>query len=151
MKQSCRAGSTTDDAIIRGLRALVDNDLALLLLLHSQGGAFGFKGRRAAPGQVKAIARSSPRTAGNVGNGGGVEEYPTLMRSATRSISIRAGRRSEDRFELCRRRASGRRRRRRDQPADIGIKGNSHMLMAGQEQRRDRRAIQSGWSERVSR
>jgi pimeloyl-ACP methyl ester carboxylesterase len=65
-----------------------------VLLLHSHGGAFGFKVAEQRPDKVKAIVAIESATAGNVGKAAALKNTPTLMLSATTSISIRAGRRS---------------------------------------------------------
>ena len=46
---------STDDAIIAAYIALVDKVCPCVLLLHSQGGTFGFKVAEQRPDKVKAI------------------------------------------------------------------------------------------------
>jgi pimeloyl-ACP methyl ester carboxylesterase len=130
MKQSVPRWLTTDEAIIAAYVALVDKVCPCVLLVHSQGGAFGFKVAEQRPDKVKAIVAVEPATAGNPGKAAALKSTPTLMlfgdyvdqhpRWATfKKIdleyagAVRAGGGTVDVINL----------------PDIGITGNSHMMM----------------------
>ena len=110
--------------------ALVDKVCPCVLLLHSQGGAFGFKVAEQRSDKIKAIVAVESASAGNVGKAAALKNRPTLLlfgdyvdqhpRWATYkkidleyAAAIRAGGGTVDVINL----------------PDIGIKGNSHMLM----------------------
>src|SRR5262244_1995014 len=130
MKQQVPRWLSTDDAIMAGYLALVDKVCPCVLLVHSQGGAFGFKVAERRPDKVKAIVAIESATAGNVGKAAALKNTPTLMlfgdyvdqhpRWATYkkidlayAAAVRAVGGTVDVINL----------------PDIGIKGNSHMLM----------------------
>jgi pimeloyl-ACP methyl ester carboxylesterase len=130
MKQSVPRWLTTDDAIIAAYVALVDKVCPCVLLLHSQGGAFGFKVAEQRPDKVKAIVAVESATAGNLDKAAALKNTPVLMlfgdyvdqhpRWATfkkvdlaYADAVRAGGGTVDVINL----------------PDLGIKGNSHMLM----------------------
>src|SRR5215213_6786101 len=68
MRQSVPRWLSTDKAIIDAYVALVDKVCPCVLLLHSQGGAFGFKVAEQRPDKVKAIVAIESATAGIVAN-----------------------------------------------------------------------------------
>jgi pimeloyl-ACP methyl ester carboxylesterase len=130
MKQSVPRWLTTDDAIIAAYIALVDKICPCVLLVHSQGGAFGFKVAEQRPDKIKAIVAVESATAGNVGKAAALKNTPALMlfgdyvdqhpRWATfkkidlqYADAVRGGGGTVDVINL----------------PDLGIKGNSHMLM----------------------
>jgi pimeloyl-ACP methyl ester carboxylesterase len=130
MKQSVPRWLSTDDAIIAAYVALVDKVCPCVLLLHSQGGAFGFKVAELRPDKVKAIVAVESATAGNLDKAAALKGTPVLMlfgdyvdqhpRWATfkkidlaYADAVRAGGGTVDVINL----------------PDLGIKGNSHMLM----------------------
>jgi hypothetical protein len=130
MKQSVPRWLSTDAAIIAAYLALVDKVCPCVLLLHSQGGALGFKVAEQRPDKVKAIVAVESATAGIVAKAAALKDTPTLMifgdyvdqhpRWATfkkidldYAAAVRAAGGSVDVINL----------------PDIGIKGNSHMLM----------------------
>src|SRR6266487_2263749 len=130
MKQTVPRWLSTDKAIVDAYVALVDKVCPCVLLLHSQGGAFGFKVAEQRPDKVKAIVAVESASAGDVGKAAALKNTPTLMlfgdyvdqhpRWATYkkidleyAAAIRAGGGTVDVINL----------------PDIGIKGNSHMLM----------------------
>ena len=101
-----------------------------MLLVHSQGGAFGFKVAEQRPDKIKAIVAVESATAGNVGKAVALKNTPALMlfgdyvdqhpRWATfkkidleYADAVRGGGGTVDVINL----------------PDLGIKGNSHMLM----------------------
>jgi pimeloyl-ACP methyl ester carboxylesterase len=121
---------STDDAIMTAYLALVDKVCPCVLLVHSQGGSFGFKVAEQRPDKVKAIVAIESATAGNVSKAAALKNTPTLMvfgdyvdqhpRWATfkkidteYAQAVRAAGGTVDWINL----------------PDIGIKGNSHMMM----------------------
>jgi pimeloyl-ACP methyl ester carboxylesterase len=130
MKQIVPRWLSTDNAVIAGYIALVDKVCPCVLLLHSQGGMFGLKVAEARPDKVKAIVAVEPAGAGNRDKAGSLKDVPMLMLfgdyvasherwAAFRKINldyaaaVRAGGGTVDVIDL----------------PDIGIKGNSHMIM----------------------
>ena len=130
MKQQVPRWLTTDDAIVAAYLALVDKVCPCVLLVHSQGGAFGFKVAEQRPDKVKAIVAIESATAGDVAKAAALKSTPTLMVfgdyvdehprwSTFKKIdteyanAVRAAGGTVDWINL----------------PDIGIKGNSHMLM----------------------
>ena len=130
MKQAVPRWLSTDKAVVDAYVALVDKVCPCVLLLHSQGGAFGFRVAEQRPDKVKAIVAIESTTAGDVGKAAALKNTPTLMlfgdyvdqhpRWATYkkidleyAAAMRAGGGAVDVVNL----------------PDIGIKGNSHMLM----------------------
>ena len=79
MKQSVPRWLSTDDAIIAAYVALVDRVCPCVLLLHSQGGAFGFKVAEQRPDKVKAIVAVESATAGNLDKAAALKDTPVLM------------------------------------------------------------------------
>jgi pimeloyl-ACP methyl ester carboxylesterase len=121
---------TTDDAVLAAYIALVDRVCPCVLLTHSQGGPFGFKAAQARPDKVKAVVAVEPASAGNVDKAAALKDSPVLMvfgdyvDQDSRWVSyrktdlgyaaaIRTAGGSVDVISL----------------PDIGIKGNSHMMM----------------------
>jgi pimeloyl-ACP methyl ester carboxylesterase len=130
MKQSVPRRLTTDDAIIAAYITLVDKICPCVLLVHSQGGAFGFKVAEQRPDKIKAIVAIESATAGNIGKAPALKNTPALMlfgdyvdqhpRWATfkkidleYADAVRGAGGTVDVINL----------------PDLGIKGNSHMLM----------------------
>src|SRR5262249_29417700 len=79
MKQTVPRWLSTDKAIVDAYVALVDKVCPCVLLLHSQGGAFGFKVAEQRPDKVKAIVAVESATAGDVGKAAALKSTPTLM------------------------------------------------------------------------
>jgi pimeloyl-ACP methyl ester carboxylesterase len=130
MKQSVPRWLSTDDAIIAAYVALVDKICPCVLLLHSQGGAFGFKVAEQRPDKVKAIVAVESATAGNLDKAAALKGTPVQMLfddyvdlhalwatfkkiDLAYADAVRAGGGTVDVINL----------------PDLGIKGNSHMLM----------------------
>jgi hypothetical protein len=130
MKQQVPRWLSTDDAIVAAYIALVDKVCPCVLLSHSQGGAFSFKVAEQRPDKVKAIVAVESATAGNVANAPALKSTPVLMlfgdyvdehpRWATfkkidlaYAAAVREAGGTVDVINL----------------PEIGIKGNSHMLM----------------------
>ncbi len=130
MKQNVPRWLSTDDAIIAAYVELVDKICPCAVLMHSQGGAFGFKVAEKRPDKFKAIVAIEPATAGVVANAPALKNVPVLMvfgdhvgehlRWATfkkidlaYAEAVRAGGGKVDVVNL----------------PELGIKGNSHMMM----------------------
>jgi pimeloyl-ACP methyl ester carboxylesterase len=130
MRQTVPRWLSTDQAIIDAYVALVDKVCPCVLLLHSQGGAFGFKVAELRPDKVKAIVAVESATAGIVANAPKLKNTPVLMVfgdnveqhprwAAFKKIdteyanAIKAAGGSVDWINL----------------PEIGIRGNSHMMM----------------------
>src|SRR5262245_12774687 len=64
MKQGVPRWVTTDDQIIAGYVELVDKVCPCVVLVHSQGGSFGFKVAEARPDKVKALVLAEPSATG---------------------------------------------------------------------------------------
>ena len=139
MKQAVPRWLSTDKAIIAAYIALVDKVCPCVMLLHSQGGAFGFKVAEQRPDKVKAIVAVEAATAGNVAKAPKLKNMPALMifgdyvdqhpRWATfKKIDT----------EYARCDARRRRHGRVDQSSRHRHQGQFPHADAGQEQRRDR-------------
>jgi hypothetical protein len=130
MKQQVPRWLSTDDAIMTAYIALVEKVCPCVLLVHSQGGSFGFKVAEERPDKVKAVVAIESATAGNVSKAAALKNTPTLMifgdyvdqhpRWATfkkidteYAQAVRAAGGTVDWINL----------------PEIGIKGNSHMMM----------------------
>jgi pimeloyl-ACP methyl ester carboxylesterase len=130
MKQVVPRWLSTDDAIIAAYTELVDKVCPCVLLFHSQGGSFGFKVAQARPDKIKAIVAVESAGAGNPERAAALKATPVLMlfgdaidkdsrwvtyrKSDTDyAAAVRAGGGSVDVVEL----------------PDVGINGNSHMLI----------------------
>ena len=130
MRQSVPRWLSTDDAIIKAYVALVDKVCPCVMLLHSQGGTFGFKVAEQRPDKVKAIVAIESATAGIIANAPKLKDVPVLMMfgdyvdehprwSTFKKIDMEYGNAIK---------AAGGKVDWINLP-DIGIKGNSHMLM----------------------
>ena len=130
MKQIVPRWLTTDDAVIAGYVALVDKVCPCVLLLHSQGGSFGLKVAEERPDKIKAIVAVESASAGNLSKAAALKNIPILMVFgdnvdlhprwvAYRKLdleyadAVRAAGGQVDVINL----------------PDVGIKGNSHMMM----------------------
>jgi len=120
----------TDAAIIAAYTALVDKVCPCVILFHSQAGSFGFKVAQARPDKVKALVAVEPAVAGDKDKAGNLKGIPTLvvygdyiandsrwpkMRQIGLDYAdaVRAAGGKVDVINL----------------PEVGIKGNSHMLM----------------------
>jgi hypothetical protein len=134
----------TDDAIIAAYTELVDKVCPCVILFHSQAGAFGFRVAQARPDKVKALVAVEPAVGGDIAKADVLKAIPTLMifgdyieqdsrwpkmRQADLDFAqaIRAAGGSVDVVNL----------------PDVGIKGNSHMLMMDKNNREVAELIQN--------
>jgi pimeloyl-ACP methyl ester carboxylesterase len=130
MKQLVPRWLSTDDAIIAGYVALVDKVCPCVLLLHSQGGSFGLKVAEARPEKIAAIVAVESAGGGTLAKAAALKSVPILMMFgdnvdlhsrwvAYRKLdleyadAVRAAGGKVDVINL----------------PNIGIKGNSHMVM----------------------
>jgi pimeloyl-ACP methyl ester carboxylesterase len=130
MKQTVPRWLTTDDAIVAGYIALVDKVCPCVLLTHSQGGAFGFKVAEARPDRIKAIVAVESATAGNAAKAAAVKDIPILMMFGD-NVDLHprwVAYRKLDLDYAAAVRAAGGKVDVINLP-DIGITGNSHMVM----------------------
>jgi pimeloyl-ACP methyl ester carboxylesterase len=130
MRQTVPRWLSTDAAIIAAYTALVDKVCPCVVLAHSQGGSFAFKVAEQRPDKFKAIIAVEPATAGVIANAPKLKDIPVLVMqgdyvdqhprwAAFKKIAteygnaIKAAGGTVDWINL----------------PEIGIKGNSHMLM----------------------
>jgi pimeloyl-ACP methyl ester carboxylesterase len=130
MKQSVPRWLSTDKPVLDAYLALVDKICPCVLIAHSQGGMFGFKAAEQRPDKIKAIVAVESASAGVVANAPKLKDIPVLMLfgdyvdqhprwAAYKKIdteyanAIKAAGGNVEIVSL----------------PDLGIKGNSHMLM----------------------
>lgn len=129
-KQGVPRWTTTDEPTIAAYNALVDRVCPCIVLAHSQGGAFAFRVAQARPDKVKALVLVEPAGHGDLARaavlkdtqiltvfGDYIEQdprWPTIRGNVTRFLGEveKAGGKPEV-IDL----------------PNIGIRGNSHMLM----------------------
>jgi hypothetical protein len=130
VRQSVPRWTTTDDAIIAAYTALVDKVCPCVILFHSQAGTFGFKVAQARPDKVKALVAIEPAGPGDPRQAAKLANIPTLfvygdyIAQDARWPTIRKNgvafgeevRKAGGKVDVV------------DLP-EIGIKGNSHMVM----------------------
>jgi hypothetical protein len=120
----------TDAAIIAAYTELVDKVCPCVILFHSQAGAFGFKVAQARPDKVKALVAVEPAVAGDKAKAAALKDIPIVMifgdyvEQDTRWPKMRQG---DVEFGEAVRAAGG--SVEVINLPDVGIKGNSHMLM----------------------
>jgi pimeloyl-ACP methyl ester carboxylesterase len=129
MKQGVPRWVTTDDAIVAAYIELVDKVCPCVVLVHSQGGSFGFKVAEARPDKVKALIAVEPSATGSkdkvaalkmpiaVIYGDNAKEHPRWGKIRQNVVgyadAIKGAGGSVEVIDL----------------PDIGIKGNTHMMM----------------------
>lgn len=130
MKQGVPRWVTTDEQIVAAYIALVDKVCPCVVLVHSQAGSFGFKVAEARPDKVKALIAVEPSATGAKENVAALKDIPIVViygdnaKDHPRWGKIRqnvvnyvgAIREAGGKAEVI------------DLP-DIGIKGNTHMVM----------------------
>ena len=130
MKQGVPRWTTTDDAIVAAYVELIDKVCPCIVLVHSQSGSFGFKALEARPDKIKALVAVEPTLGGDKNKVASVKGTPVLMvfgdnaKDHPRWSKIRQG--GVDYAGVLK--AAGGSVDIVDLP-DIGIKGNSHMMM----------------------
>jgi hypothetical protein len=147
-KQGVPRWTTTDDAIIAAYIALVDKVCPCVVLVHSQAGQFGQKVAQARPDKVKALVLVEPAGLGDSKLIDRLKDTPILtvygdyIEQDSRWPTIRA---NELKF-LEQVRAAGGRYEVVNLP-QIGIRGNSHMMMMDRNNLQVADVIQ-GWLEK---
>jgi len=130
MKQGVPRWTTTDDQIIAAYIELVDKVCPCIVLVHSQSGTFGFKVLEARPDKVKALVAVEPTLGGDKNKVASIKNSPVLViygdnaKDHPRWSKIRAG--GVAYFDVLK--SAGGSVDVVDLP-DMGIKGNSHMMM----------------------
>jgi len=130
MRQTVPRWLSTDKVIVAAYLALVDKICPCVMLVHSQGGTFGFQVAEQRPDKIKGIVAVEAASPGNIANAAKLKDIPVLqifgdyvdqhprwstfkkMDTAYGEAIKQAGG-TADWINL----------------PDIGIKGNSHMLM----------------------
>ncbi len=147
-KQNVPRWTTTDDAIIAAYTALVDKVCPCVVLVHSQAGQFGQKVAQARPDKVRALILVEPAGLGDPNKIAQLAGTPILtvygdfIEQDSRWPAIRA---SQIKM-LEQVRAAGGRYEVVNLP-QIGIKGNSHMMMMDRNNQQVADVIQ-GWLEK---
>jgi len=143
VKQIVPRWTTTDDAIIAAYTAEVDRVCPCVILFHSQAGQFGFKVAQARPDKVRALVAVEPAGIGDPDKASALASVPVLMlfgdfieldkrwpKMRQNAIAfgdkIKAAGGTVDVIDL----------------PTIGIRGNSHMMMMDQNNRRVADVIQ---------
>lgn len=130
MKQGVPRWTTTDPEIVAAYVALVDKVCPCVVMVHSQSGNFGYKALEARPDKVKALVAVEPTVGGDAKKVDSVKGTPIL-------VVIGDNAKDHPRWKAIRDHsvnyqkafnASGGKLDLVDLP-DVGIKGNSHMVM----------------------
>ena len=130
MKQGVPRWLTTDEQIIAAYVTLVDKVCPCVVMVHSQSGTFGFKVAEARPDKVKALVAVEPTLGGDKNKVALLKNTPVLMmygdnvKTHPRWSKIRQG--GVDYAETLHK--GGGTVDIYDLP-DMGLKGNSHMIM----------------------
>ena len=129
-KQAVPRWLTTDDAIVAAYVELADKVCPCVVMVHSQSGTFGFKVLEARPDKVKALVAVEPVLGGDRNKVASIKSTPILVvygdnaRDHPRWSKIRQG--GVDYAGVLK--TAGGTIDVIDLP-DVGIKGNSHMIM----------------------
>ena len=130
VKQGVPRWTTNDDATIAAYIAEIDRVGPSVVMVHSQSGSFGFKVAQARPDKVKALVLAEPAGGGNKDKAAALKGVPTAIIFGDNAKDhprwskirqnvigygdlIKQGGGSVDLIDL----------------PDIGIKGNTHMMM----------------------
>ena len=130
MKQGVPRWTTTDDQIVAAYIELVDKVCPCVVLVHSQAGNFGFRVAEARPDKVKALVSVEPSVPGTRDKVANLKDIPIVViygdnaKDHPRWGKIRQN--VHDYLGLIRQ--AGGKVDTIDLP-DIGIKGNTHMMM----------------------
>ena len=130
MKQIVPRWLSTDDAVLAGYTALVDKVCPCVLLLHSQGGGFGLKAAEMRPDKIKAIVAVESAGGGTLAHAAKLKNVPVLMIFGD-NVDLHprwVAYRKLDLDSAAAVRAAGGKVDVISLP-DVGIKGNSHMVM----------------------
>ncbi len=130
MKQGVPRWVTTDKEIVAAYTALVDKVCPCVVMVHSQSGTFGYQVLEARPDKVKALIAVEPTLGGDPKKAASVKNTPIL-------VIIGDNAKDHPRWKAIRQhsvnyqaafKAAGGKLDLVDLP-DVGIKGNSHMVM----------------------
>ena len=130
MKQAVPRWLTTDEQIVAAYIELVDKVCPCVVLVHSQSGSFGYKVLEARPEKVKALVAVEPTLGGDRNKVDAIKGTPILVlygdnaKDHPRWSKIRQG--GVDYAAVLK--SAGGKIDVVDLP-DVGIKGNSHMVM----------------------
>jgi pimeloyl-ACP methyl ester carboxylesterase len=130
MKQAVPRWLTTDEQIVAAYVELVDKVCPCVVLVHSQSGSFGYKVLEARPEKVKALVAVEPTLSGDRNKVEAIKATPILVlygdnaKDHPRWSKIRQG--GVDYAAVLK--SAGGSIDVIDLP-DVGIKGNSHMVM----------------------
>ncbi len=130
MKQGVPRWVTTDKQIVAAYIELVDKVCPCVVMVHSQSGTFGFQVLEARPDKVKALVAVEPTLGGDVKKIASIKATPIMMMygdntkdhprwskirqgGVSYAEAFKAGGGSVDVVDL----------------PDVGLKGNSHMIM----------------------
>ncbi len=130
MKQGVPRWTTTDKQIVAAYIELVDKICPCVVMVHSQSGTFGFQVLEARPDKVKALVAVEPTLGGDRNKITSIKSTPVLMvygdnakdhprwskirqGGVDYAAAFKAGGGSVDVYDL----------------PDLGLKGNSHMIM----------------------
>jgi pimeloyl-ACP methyl ester carboxylesterase len=130
MRQLVPRWLSTDKAVVAAYLALVDKVCPCVMLLHSQGGTFGFQVAEQRPDKIKGIVAVEASSPGNIANAPKLKDIPVLQifgdyvdqhprwstfkkMDTAYGEAIKAAGGTAEWINL----------------PDIGIKGNSHMVM----------------------
>ena len=130
MKQGIPRWTTTDQAIVAAYVELVDKVCPCVVLVHSQSGSFGFQALEARPDKIKALVAVEPTLGGDPAKVSSIKATPVVMiygdnvEDHPRWSKIRQG--GVDYATALK--GAGGTVEVIDLP-DVGLKGNSHMMM----------------------
>ena len=128
-KQIVPRWTTTDDAIVAAYTALVDKVCPCVLLFHSQAGGFGFTVAQSRPDKIKAIVAVEPAVAGDKAQAGKLKNIPPGGYGDYIPIDSRWPKMRQIGLDYAdAMRGAGGNVDVVNLP-EVGIKGNSHMLM----------------------
>ena len=130
VKQNVPRWTTTDEAIIRAYTALVDRVCPCVIVFHSQAGQFGFKVAQARPDKVKALIAIEPAGHGDPKQAAVLKDIPILaIYGDNIALDSRWPQIQKNGVDfLSEVWKAGGKVNVVDLP-DIGMRGNSHMLM----------------------
>jgi pimeloyl-ACP methyl ester carboxylesterase len=130
MKQGVPRWLSTDDQIVAAYIALVDKVCPCVVMVHSQSGSFGYKVLEARPDKVKALVAVEPAVPGDKDKAAAIKDIPVLMMFGDYipQDSRWPKMRQQDLDYVAAVRAAGGSVDVVNLP-EIGIAGNSHMLM----------------------
>jgi pimeloyl-ACP methyl ester carboxylesterase len=129
MKQGVPRWTTTDDAIVAAYIELVDKVCPCVVLVHSQAGSFGFKVAEARPDKVKALIAVEPSATGAKDKVAALQMPIVVIYGDNAKDHPRWGKIRQNVHDYAGLiKQAGGNIETIDLP-DIGIKGNTHMMM----------------------